>query len=62
MATSAIVTDIVGKVGLHTTNGQLVTIDDYRMLADELIWAFKTKNTATKQQTIDYFRKMLIIL
>jgi hypothetical protein len=39
MATSAIVTDIVGKVGLHTTNGQLVTIDDYRMLADELIWA-----------------------
>jgi hypothetical protein len=44
----SIVTDIVGNKSwiTHRENGQLVTIDDFENAADELIWAFKTKNTA----------------
>jgi hypothetical protein len=42
----SIVTDIVGnKVGLHTVNGQWLQLMILKF-ADELIWAFKTKNTA----------------
>jgi hypothetical protein len=54
-----IVTDIVGNKSwiTHRENGQLVTIDDFEMLADELIWAFKTKKSHNKQQTIDFLEK-----
>ncbi|TRX39186.1 glycosyltransferase [Flavobacterium restrictum] len=40
-----IVTDIEGNQSwiTHRKNGQLVAIDDYEMLANELIWAFENK-------------------
>jgi glycosyltransferase involved in cell wall biosynthesis len=48
MATNCypIVTDIEGNQSWikHRENGQLVTVDDFEMLADELIWAFKNNN------------------
>ncbi len=47
MATNCypIVTDILGNQSwiTHRENGQLVTIDDFEMLADELIWAFENE-------------------
>ncbi|MFV8353534.1 glycosyltransferase [Flavobacterium sp. XS2P14] len=74
MATNCypIVTDIVGNKSwiTHRKNGQLVTIDDYRMLADELIWAFKNEkyrngavanNRLFLEKNADYSINMKII-
>jgi glycosyltransferase involved in cell wall biosynthesis len=46
-----IVTDIPGNQSWikHRENGQLITIDDFKMLAEEIIWAFENsehRNTA----------------
>ncbi|MBX9806754.1 MAG: glycosyltransferase, partial [Flavobacteriaceae bacterium] len=46
-----IVTDILGNQSWikHRENGQLITIDDFEMLANEILWAFENKeirNTA----------------
>ena len=67
-----IVTDIPGNKSWikHRENGQLITIDDYRMLADEIIWAFdnneirKTavlKNRQFVEENADYNNNMKII-
>jgi len=67
-----IVTDIPGNQSWikHRENGQLITIDDYRMLADEIIWAFdnneirKTavlKNRQFVEENADYNTNMKII-
>ena len=54
----------------HRENGQLIPIDDYKMLADELIWAFENseyrKATVLKNRTFvennaDYNTNMKII-
>ena len=38
-----VVTDIPGNQSWikHRENGQLITVNDFRMLAEEIIWAFK---------------------
>ncbi|MDI6034061.1 glycosyltransferase [Flavobacterium sp. LB2P84] len=74
MATNCypIVTDIAGNQSWikHRENGQLVTIDDYKMLAEELIWAFKNnkhrneavlKNRIFLEKNADYNINMKII-
>ncbi|PIF60512.1 glycosyltransferase [Flavobacterium sp. 11] len=74
MATNCypIVTDIAGNQSWikHRENGQLVTVDDYKMLADELIWAFKNnkhrneavlKNRIFLEKNADYNINMKII-
>ncbi|MES2576298.1 MAG: glycosyltransferase [Bacteroidota bacterium] len=74
MATNCypIVTDIAGNQSWikHRENGQLVTIDDYKMLADELIWAFENnkhrneavlKNRIFLEKNADYNINMKII-
>lgn len=74
MATNCypIVTDIPGNQSwiTHRENGQLVTIDDFEMLADELIWAFenqKYRNQAVAnnrlflEKNADYTINMKII-
>lgn len=74
MATNCypIVTDIPGNQSWikHRENGQLITVDDFEMLAEELIWAFENnkyrneavlKNRAFVEQNADYNTNMKII-
>ena len=74
MATNCypIVTDIAGNKSWikHRENGQLVTVDDYKMLAEELIWAFENnkhrneavfKNRIFLEKNADYNINMKII-
>ncbi|MDI5887286.1 glycosyltransferase [Flavobacterium yafengii] len=74
MATNCypIVTDIAGNQSWikHRENGQLVTVDDYKMLEDELIWAFENnkhrneavlKNRIFLEKNADYNINMKII-
>ncbi|MFV8372528.1 glycosyltransferase [Flavobacterium sp. LB2P74] len=74
MATNCypIVTHIAGNQSWikHRENGQLVTVDDYKMLAEELIWAFKNnkhrneavlKNRIFVEKNADYNINMKII-
>ena len=67
-----IVTNITGnKYWIkHKQNGQLINIDDYKMLANEIIWAFQNKdyrNNVIKEnrnfieQNVDYKQNMQII-
>ena len=67
-----IVTNIPGNKSWikHRENGQLITIDDYRMLADEIIWAFENreirnvavlKNRKFVEENTDYNINMKII-
>jgi glycosyltransferase involved in cell wall biosynthesis len=67
-----IVTDIPGNRSwiTHRKNGQLIPIDNYEILADELIWAFDHKdyrNQATQknrlfvEENADYKKNMKII-
>ena len=64
-----IVTDIPGNQSWikHRENGQLITIDDSRMLADEIIWAFENneirkaavlKNRQFVEENADYNTNM----
>ena len=74
MATNCypIVTHITGNQSWikHRENGQLVTVDDYKMLAEELIWAFENnkhrneavlKNRIFVEKNADYNINMKII-
>jgi glycosyltransferase involved in cell wall biosynthesis len=74
MATNCypIVTDILGNQSWikHRENGQLVTVDNFEMLAEELIWAFENnkyrneavlKNRIFVEQNADYNINMRII-
>ena len=74
MATNCypIVTHIAGNQSWieHRENGQLVTVDDYKMLAEELIWAFENnkhrneavlKNRIFVEKNADYNINMKII-
>jgi hypothetical protein len=58
------VTDIAGNQSWikHRENGQLVTINDYKMLAEEIIWA-NDNNIYRKKQLllIDYLLKTMPI-
>lgn len=67
-----VVTDIPGNQSWikHRENGQLVTIDDTEMLADELLWAFEnnqhreeavTKNRKFVEENANYKTNMKII-
>ena len=67
-----IVTDILGNQSWikHRENGQLIPIDDFKMLADELLWAFensqyrkevKIKNRKFVEENADYKINMKII-
>ncbi|MBP6181921.1 glycosyltransferase [Flavobacterium sp.] len=61
MATNCypIVTDIAGNQSWieHRKNGQLIPIDDYKKLAEELIWSFE--NTEHRQQAVSKNRKFV---
>ncbi|MDI6049088.1 glycosyltransferase [Flavobacterium sp. XS2P24] len=74
MATNCypVVTDIAGNQSWikHRENGQLVTVDDYKMLSEELIWAFENnehrneavlKNRVFLEKNADYNINMKII-
>lgn len=74
MATNCypIVTDIPGNQSWikHRENGQLILVDDFQMLAEELIWAFENseyrnnvvlKNRKFVEQNADYNINMKII-
>jgi len=74
MATNCypIVTDIAGNQSWikHRENGQLITVDNFEMLAEELIWSFKNrghrnnavlKNRTFVEQNADYNTNMKII-
>jgi glycosyltransferase involved in cell wall biosynthesis len=74
MATNCypIVTDILGNQSWikHRENGQLVPVDDFKILAEELIWAFENnkyrneavlKNRTFVEQNADYNINMRII-
>jgi len=67
-----IVTDIPGNQSWikHRENGQLITIDDSRMLAEEILWAFENrehrnaavlKNRKFVEENADYKTNMKII-
>jgi glycosyltransferase involved in cell wall biosynthesis len=67
-----IVTDIPGNQSWikHRENGQLITIDDFRLLADEIIWAFENseirnaavlKNRKFVEENAEYNTNMKII-
>ena len=67
-----VVTDIPGNQSWikHRENGQLITIDDTEMLADELLWAFENneyrnvaviKNRKFVEENADYNTNMDII-
>lgn len=67
-----IVTDIPGNISWikHRENGQLITIDDSEMLANEILWGFENsqyrnaaviKNRAFIEQNVDYAINMKII-
>ncbi|MFV5703731.1 glycosyltransferase [Flavobacterium sp. XS2P12] len=61
MATNCypIVSDIPGNQSWieHRKNGQLIPIDDYKKLAEELIWSFE--NTEHRQQAVSKNRKFV---
>jgi glycosyltransferase involved in cell wall biosynthesis len=60
--TYPIVTDIAGNQSWikHRENGQLVTINDYKMLAEEIIWANDNNIYREKQLLlIDYLLKTM---
>ncbi|CAM4112942.1 glycosyltransferase [Flavobacterium sinopsychrotolerans] len=61
MATNCypIVSDIAGNQSWieHRKNGQLIPIDDYEKLAEELIWSFE--NTEHRQQAVSKNRKFV---
>jgi glycosyltransferase involved in cell wall biosynthesis len=61
MATNCypIVSDIAGNQSWieHRKNGQLIPIDDYKKLAEELIWSFE--NTEHRQQAVSKNRKFV---
>jgi glycosyltransferase involved in cell wall biosynthesis len=67
-----IVTDIPGNQSWikHRENGQLITIDNYRMLSEEILWAFENKeyrnaavlkNRQFVEENADYNTNMKII-
>ena len=67
-----IVTDIVGNQFWikHRENGQLITPNNYKMLADEIVWAFENReyrdnaintNRGFIEQHVDYKKNMPII-
>jgi glycosyltransferase involved in cell wall biosynthesis len=67
-----IVTDIPGNRSWikHRENGQLITIDNFRMLAEEILWAFENneirkaaviKNRQFVEENADYKTNMKII-
>ena len=67
-----LVTDIIGNQFWikHRENGQLIILNDYKMLADEIVWAFENKeyrdnairtNRAFIEQHVDYKKNMTII-
>lgn len=67
-----IVTDIVGNQSWikHRENGQLITVDNFEMLAEELIWSFENrkhrnnavlKNRKFVEENADYNTNMKII-
>jgi glycosyltransferase involved in cell wall biosynthesis len=67
-----IVTDIPGNQSWinHRENGQLITIDNFRMLAEEILWAFENneirkaavlKNRQFVEENADYNTNMKII-
>ena len=67
-----IVTDIPGNQSWikHRENGQLITIDDSRMLTEEILWAFENsehrnatvlKNRQFVEENVDYNTNMKII-
>jgi glycosyltransferase involved in cell wall biosynthesis len=45
-----VVTDIIGNQSWidHRKNGQLITIDNAEMLAEELLWSFENKDHRTE--------------
>jgi glycosyltransferase involved in cell wall biosynthesis len=74
MATNCypIVSDIEGNQSWikHRENGQLISVDNIEMLADELIWAFENnkyrneavlKNRTFVEKNVDYNVNMRII-
>jgi glycosyltransferase involved in cell wall biosynthesis len=74
MATNCypVVTDIAGNQSWikHRENGQLIAVDDFEMLAEELIWSFENyehrnnailKNRKFVEQNADYNINMKII-
>ena len=62
MATNCypIVSDIIGNQSWirHQKNGQLIPVDNYKKLAEELIWAFE--NSKHREQAVSYNRKFVI--
>jgi glycosyltransferase involved in cell wall biosynthesis len=54
-----IVSDIPGNQSWirHRENGQLITVDDFEMLAEEIIWAFE--NTSTRNQAVTNNREFI---
>mgnify|MGYP000184378642 CR=1 FL=1 len=67
-----IVTDIPGNRSWikHRGNGQLITIDDFEMLAEEILWSFENrehrnaavlKNRQFVEENVDYNTNMKII-
>lgn len=67
-----IVTDILGNQSWikHRENGQLITVDNFKMLAEELIWSFENKehrnnavlkNRKFVEENADYNTNMKII-
>ncbi len=67
-----VVTDIPGNQSWikHRENGQLIAIDDYKMLADEILWSFENsehrntavlKNRKFVEENADYTKNMKII-
>jgi glycosyltransferase involved in cell wall biosynthesis len=70
--TYPIVTNIPGNQSWikHRENGQLITIDNFRMLAEEILWAFENsehrknavkKNRKFVEENADYNTNMKII-
>lgn len=67
-----VVTDIAGNKSWikHRENGQLITVNDFEMLAEELIWSFENsehrnnavlKNRKFVEENVDYNTNMMII-
>jgi glycosyltransferase involved in cell wall biosynthesis len=67
-----IVTDIAGNQSWikHRENGQLIVIDDSKMLAEEILWSFENKehrnaavlkNRLFAEENVDYNINMKII-
>jgi glycosyltransferase involved in cell wall biosynthesis len=54
-----LVTDVLGNQAWinHRENGQLITVDNYQMLADELIWAIQ--NPAYRTSVVESNRKFI---